>query len=89
MAKKRLQYAVTLAYDPSMEKKPEKPEFDTNFNIRIQKDWLLNLDDIRRHEKDVPSRAEMIRRLVIRAAGKINGGLDTGENRISKTEVGG
>ena len=40
---------------------------DTQIAVRISKPLLEMLDDIRRNEKEPPSRAEMIRRLIERA----------------------
>jgi metal-responsive CopG/Arc/MetJ family transcriptional regulator len=40
---------------------------DTQIAVRIAESLLLKLDDLRRAERDVPSRAEMIRRLIERA----------------------
>jgi metal-responsive CopG/Arc/MetJ family transcriptional regulator len=40
---------------------------DMQIAIRISTDHLEQLDDLRRDEKDLPSRAEMIRRLIERA----------------------
>ena len=44
---------------------------DTQIAVRISEQLLIDLDDVRRHEKDVPSRAEMIRRLIERATKEI------------------
>jgi len=40
---------------------------DTQIAIRLSTQALAALDDLRRVEDDVPSRAEMIRRLIDRA----------------------
>lgn len=45
-----------------MTAKPKVQRFD----MRIDTDWLEIVDDLRRHEKDVPTRAEYLRRLVVR-----------------------
>ena len=37
---------------------------DTQIAVRISERLLEMLDDIRRKERDIPSRAEMIRRLI-------------------------
>ncbi len=42
-------------------------EQDERVTIRIDKRLLSVLDDLRRKEKDVPTRAEMLRRLIQRA----------------------
>lgn len=42
---------------------------DTQIAIRMSTQALAALDDLRRVEADLPSRAEMIRRLIDRAAG--------------------
>lgn len=41
---------------------------DTQFAVRISKRLLDMLDEIRREERDLPSRAEMIRRLIEKAS---------------------
>lgn len=41
---------------------------DTQIAVRIAESLLDKLDDLRREERDVPSRAEMIRRLIERAS---------------------
>lgn len=41
---------------------------DTQIAVRISTEALDQLDELRRKEKDLPSRAEMIRRLVARAS---------------------
>ncbi len=41
---------------------------DTQIAIRISERLLIDLDDMRRRETDVPTRAEMIRRLIEREA---------------------
>jgi len=43
-------------------------EQDQQIAVRISKALLETLDDVRRAEQDVPTRAEMIRRLIERAA---------------------
>jgi hypothetical protein len=40
---------------------------DSQIAVRISTELLSVLDDLRRQEKDLPSRAEMIRRLIERA----------------------
>ncbi len=45
-------------------------EHTERMTIRIDPQWLKLLDDLRRREEDVPTRAEMIRRLVSRAFAK-------------------
>jgi metal-responsive CopG/Arc/MetJ family transcriptional regulator len=42
-------------------------EQDERITIRIDKLLLSDLDDLRRKEEDVPTRAEMLRRLIKRA----------------------
>jgi len=44
---------------------------DTQIAVRISQQLLETLDDIRRKEKDVPSRAEMLRRLIERAGKRV------------------
>ena len=44
------------------------PIKDARLNLRIEKPLLALLDDLRRAEKDVPSRGEMVSRLIKRAA---------------------
>jgi hypothetical protein len=41
-------------------------ELDTQIVIRISRDMLKKLDDIRRRDEDLPGRPEMIRRLIER-----------------------
>lgn len=41
---------------------------DDILQIRIKASLLALLDDLRRAEKDLPSRSEMVRRLIERAA---------------------
>lgn len=38
---------------------------DERFEMRAPKGWLDRVDNWRRHEPDLPSRAEAIRRLVV------------------------
>ena len=40
---------------------------DTQTAIRLLSEHLLKLDELRRKEKDLPTRAEMMRRLIERA----------------------
>lgn len=47
-----------------------KPKID-RFDMRIDPDWLELIDDLRRQEKDVPTRAEYLRRLVRREAERL------------------
>lgn len=44
-------------------------DYDQQIAVRISKRLLDVLDDVRRAERDVPRRAEMIRRLIARAGG--------------------
>jgi len=37
---------------------------DTRFEMRASADWLKAVDEWRRHQPDIPARAEAIRRLV-------------------------
>tara|TARA_R100001143_G_C3293917_1_gene102510 strand:- start:17 stop:223 length:207 start_codon:yes stop_codon:yes gene_type:complete len=39
-------------------------EKSKNFQMRVSEDWLSQIDDWRRHQDDLPSRAEAIRRLI-------------------------
>ncbi len=39
-------------------------ETDRTFQMRVTPEWLTLIDDWRRHQPDIPSRAEAIRRLV-------------------------
>lgn len=45
---------------------------DTQIAVRISERLLEQLDEIRRKEKDLPSRAEMIRRLIERGSHATN-----------------
>lgn len=47
--------------------------------IRTTAEWLAILDDLRRAEPDLPSRSEMIRRLVERARDGMDTPSHTGE----------
>lgn len=40
---------------------------DTLFQMRIAEHIVGQIDDLRRAEKDIPSRSEMVRRLIERA----------------------
>jgi hypothetical protein len=42
---------------------------DSIMQLRIATSYREMLDELRRHEADIPSRSEMIRRLIERAAG--------------------
>lgn len=52
---------------PHMTKKPAKYPL---FNFRAEPELLEILDDLRRVEADIPSRSEMVRRLIRRAVEK-------------------
>jgi hypothetical protein len=39
------------------------------FQMRVSADWLATIDDWRRKQPDIPSRAEAIRRLVEKGLG--------------------
>ena len=41
---------------------------DAILQMRIAADLVGQLDELRRHESDIPSRSEMVRRLISRAA---------------------
>ena len=41
---------------------------DAILQMRIAADLVVQLDELRRHESDIPSRSEMVRRLISRAA---------------------
>jgi metal-responsive CopG/Arc/MetJ family transcriptional regulator len=43
---------------------PSKADFDHTFQMRVDADFLRRVDDWRRQQPDIPSRAEAIRRLV-------------------------
>jgi len=40
------------------------PEKNQPFQMRVSRDWLSTIDDWRRQQPDIPSRAEAIRQLV-------------------------
>ena len=40
---------------------------ETKITFRLDQDLLRKLDDMRRNEPDLPSRSEMVRRLLARA----------------------
>jgi len=43
---------------------------DTILHMRIETNLKEALDDLRKREKDLPSRSEMVRRLITRAGAK-------------------
>ena len=43
---------------------PRSPDFDHTFQMRVAAEWLARIDNWRRQQPDLPSRAEAIRRLV-------------------------
>ena len=49
---------------------------DKQTSLRLSEESLLDLDQLRRAETDLPTRAEMIRRLIERGVGKIAGKRD-------------
>lgn len=52
---------TVLSLDP-----PRKKIRKVDFAMAASEEWLEVIDDLRRHEKDVPTRAEYIRRLALR-----------------------
>jgi hypothetical protein len=50
--------------------KKRPPETGTPVLVRLQADQLQQLDDWRREETDLPTRAEAVRRLLAKALGK-------------------
>ena len=48
--------------------RPSKKPQDRPFQMRVSEEFLRMVDDWRRRQKDLPSRAEAIRRLVETAA---------------------
>lgn len=44
----------------------EKTKKEGRLELRVDPAWLEVVDDLRRHEKDVPTRAEYLRRLALR-----------------------
>jgi hypothetical protein len=44
----------------------EKTKKEGRLELRVDPEWLELVDDLRRHEKDVPTRAEYLRRLAVR-----------------------
>lgn len=47
-----------------------RPKSDTEaMNLRLSKEVLEALDDMRREEKDLPNRQEMVRRILVKAIG--------------------
>ena len=46
---------------------PPKPPHNPLLHVRLKAGDILTLDDCRRHEVDLPNRAEMVRRLILRA----------------------
>jgi hypothetical protein len=51
-----------MMYQQHMALKNDRP-----FQMRVSDDWLRTIDDWRRQQPDLPSRAEAIRRLVDKA----------------------
>jgi hypothetical protein len=41
---------------------------DAILQMRISADLVVQLDELRRHESDIPTRSETVRRLIARAA---------------------
>jgi len=55
-------------------KKLGRPKVDTEgVLVRLPRDLIERLDDLRREQKDIPTRPEMIRRILLEK-------LETGEN---------
>jgi hypothetical protein len=52
--------------------RPSKNPQDRPFQMRVSEDFLRTVDDWRRRQKDLPSRAEAIRRMV-ELASKLKG----------------
>jgi len=50
----------------------EKTKKEGRLELRVDPDWLEILDDLRRQEKDVPTRAEYLRRLATREYMRLN-----------------
>lgn len=50
-----------------MDKKPAKHPL---FNFRVEPQLLQRIDDLRRKEADIPTRSEMVRRIIMRAGDK-------------------
>jgi len=48
----------------------EKKPASERFEMRVPSAWLAKVDDWRRQQEDIPSRAEAIRRLVEKALEK-------------------
>lgn len=48
-------------------------DYDPLFNVRMPEELLAVLDELRRVEKDIPTRSEMMRRLVQRAGDGLQG----------------
>ena len=47
-----------------------RPKSDTEaMNLRLSREVLEALDDMRREEKDLPNRQEMVRRILVEAIG--------------------
>ena len=44
-----------------------KPTYDPLFNVRLPPELLAMLDELRRVEPDIPTRSEMVRRLIRRS----------------------
>ena len=54
--------------------RPTDERKDTTLQMRVSQDFLRSIDEWRRHQQDLPSRAEAIRRLV-------EMGLEAGERK--------
>ena len=44
----------------------EKTKKEGRLELRVETEWLELVDDLRRQEKDIPTRAEYLRRLALR-----------------------
>jgi hypothetical protein len=44
----------------------DKPKKEGRLELRVDPEWLAVVDDLRREERDIPTRAEFIRRLALR-----------------------
>lgn len=63
--------AVVKATQGQFASEAEPTRFDT-FSMRADAEFLRRLDELRRREPDLPSRAEMVRRLVDAAFGPVS-----------------
>jgi hypothetical protein len=66
--------AKTLLTKQTVSEIPDGMKHDDTLQMRLSPELKATLDDLRRAESDLPSRSEMIRRLIERAAAAMKRG---------------